>query len=276
MTTRAANVPDDVQRQGERLQETRSFEGLARLGLGARAVVYAVIGVLALKLAVGDGGATTNQKGALQTIAQGTFGKALLVLVAIGLAGYALWRLSRALLRGGPEQTERGLDRVGSLGAGIGYAVLCATAVKILAGANAGSGTPKKATGGVLDWTGGPVLVAIAGLVMLGVAIHQVHQGVSRDFLEDSKTEDMGPRVERAFTAVGVFGLVARAVVFALVGYGLVKAALEYDPDKAVGLDGALRNLADASYGGWLLGAVAAGLIGFAVYSAADARYRRV
>jgi len=73
-----------------------------------------------------------------------------------------------------------------------------------------------------------------------------------------------------------VFGHVARAVVFALIGYGLIKAAIDYDPDKAIGLDGALRKLANASYGPWLLGLVAAGLVGFAAYSVADARYRRV
>jgi hypothetical protein len=84
------------------------------------------------------------------------------------------------------------------------------------------------------------------------------------------------PAVKRAFTALGVFGHVARGVVFALIGYGLIKAAVDYDPEKAVGLDGALRKLAHASYGPVLLGIVAAGLVGFAVYSMADARYRRV
>ena len=86
----------------------------------------------------------------------------------------------------------------------------------------------------------------------------------------------MSHGVKRAFTALGVFGHVARAVVFALIGYGLIKAAIDYDPDKAIGLDGALRKLANASYGPWLLGLVAAGLVGFAAYSMADARYRRV
>ena len=62
----------------------------------ARGVVYGVIGVLALKLALGDGGQATNQQGALQTIANRSFGETLLILLAFGLAGYALWRLIRA------------------------------------------------------------------------------------------------------------------------------------------------------------------------------------
>jgi hypothetical protein len=265
-----------AQRQGEKLAGARQFAWLARAGLAARAVVYAIIGVLALKLALGDGGKATNQQGALKTIAGQPFGKTLLILVAVGLAGYALWRLTRAALGHGPEQSDSGMDRVAALASGIVYAALCVTAVKIVAGASTGSGSPKKATGGVLDWTGGPWLVGIAGVVLIGVAAYQAHKGLTEKFLDDSKTGQMSRGVQRAFTALGIFGHLARAVVFTLVGYGLIRAAIDYDPQKAVGLDGALRKLADASYGPWLLGLVAAGLIGFAAYSAADARYRKV
>ena len=274
-TPHAAPVPQ-ARMQGDRLARTHEFEALARAGLAARGVVYAIIGLLALKLALGDGGKATNQQGALRTIADRPFGKTLLVLVAIGLAGYALWRLLRAALGHGPEQHDSGSDRVAALASGIAYAILCVTAVKILAGASTGSGTPKKATGGVLDWAGGPLLVGIAGAALIGVAGYQAYKGIKKKFLEDSKTEQMSHGVKRAFTALGVFGHVARAVVFTLIGYGLIKAAIDYDPDKAIGLDGALRKLANASYGPWLLGLVAAGLIGFAAYSVADARYRRV
>jgi hypothetical protein len=86
----------------------------------------------------------------------------------------------------------------------------------------------------------------------------------------------MSPQVRKAFTGLGVFGHLARAVVFGLMGYGLVKAAVSYDADEAIGLDGALAQLSQASYGPWLLGLVAVGLIGFAAYSVADARFRKV
>jgi hypothetical protein len=274
-TPDAASI-QGAQRQGDKLAGARQFEWLARAGLAARAVVYAIIGVLALKLALGDGGKATNQQGALKTIAGQPFGKTLLIVVAAGLAGYALWRLTRAALGHGPEQSDSGMDRVAALASGIVYAALCVTAVKIVAGAGTGSGTPKKATGGVLDWAGGPWLVGIAGVVLIGVAAYQAHKGLTEKFLDDSKTGQMSRGVQRAFTALGIFGHLARAVVFTLVGYGLIRAAIDYDPQKAVGLDGALRKLQDASYGPWLLGLVAAGLIGFAAYSAADARYRKV
>lgn len=249
---------------------------LARAGLAARGLVYAVIGVLAVELALGQGGGADNQTGALRTIARQPFGKVLLVLVAIGLAGYAAWRLLRAAAGHGAEQRDDRGDRIAALASGIAYVVLCVTAVKILLGAGAGSGTPKHAAAGVLGWPAGPVLVAIAGVVLIGVGGYQAHKGITRSFLEDSRTGEMTPAVTKAFTIVGVVGHLARAVVFALIGYGLVTTAIAYDPHKAVGLDGALRELAHATYGRVLLAIVAAGLIAFASYSFADARYRRL
>src|SRR5215207_3722185 len=263
---------------GDDVARSPQFEWLARAGLVARGVVYAIIGVLAIKLALGDGGGKANQQGALETIARQPFGKALLIVMAIGLAGYAIWRLLRAALGHGPEASDDTKERIAGLASGIAYTMLCITAVSILigSGSSGGGGSPDKATGGVLDWPGGQILVAIAGLIMIGVGLEQGYKGVKKKFLEKSKTEQMSESVEKAFTALGVFGHVARMVVFAMIGYFLVRAAIDYDPDKAVGLDGALSKLGQASYGPVLLGIVAAGLVGFAAYSIADARYRRV
>lgn len=273
----AAGTPvREAQAKGDDLVRGRPFEWLARAGLVARGVIYGIIGILAIKLALGDGGKTTNQNGALNTIARQPFGKALLILMAIGLAGYASWRLVRAAVGHGPEASDDTKDRIAGFASGIAYASLCVTAVLILVGSGGGSGSPDKATGGVLGWTGGPILVAIAGLVMIGVGLDQGRRGIKKEFLEKSKTEEMSEPVERSFTALGVVGHLSRMVVFALVGYFLIRAALDHDADKAVSLDGALTAVGQASYGPILLGLVAAGLIAFAAYSVADARYRRV
>ena len=128
----------------------------------------------------------------------------------------------------------------------------------------------------MLGWPGGQVIVAIAGLVLIGVGLYQGYEGVRKKFLEKSKTEEMSEKTEKVFTALGMAGHLARMVVFALIGYFLMKAAIDFDPDKAVSVDGALAALAKASYGPVLLGIVAAGMVAFAAYSVADARYRRV
>ena len=264
---------------GEDVARSKHLERLARAGLVARGVVYGLIGILAIKVAFGSGGETTDQQGALKTIAGQPFGKVLLVLVAIGLAGYALWRLVRAAIGHGPETGEDDAkDRISGVVSGIAYGALCFTAVKILIGSSSSSSSSKteKATGGVLDWPLGRYLVIVAGLVVLGVAVDQALKGIKQKFREDSKTEQMSPGVDQAYTAVGVVGHLARAVVFALIGWFVVKAAIDYDPDKAVGLDQALAKLSSSAFGPVVLGIVAAGLIAFACYSVLDARYRRV
>ena len=266
----------EAQSKGEDVARTRQFEWLARAGLVARGVIYAIIGILAVKLALGDGGKTTNQQGALETIAKQPFGEALLILMAIGLAGYAIWRLVRAAIGHGPEASDDTKERVAGLASGIAYAMLCVTAVSILVGSGGGSGGPDKATGGVLGWPGGQILVAIAGMVIVVVGLDQGYKGIKKKFLEKSKTEQMSEGVKRFFTALGVVGHLARMVVFVLIGYFLIRAAIDFDPDEAVSLDGALTALGEASYGPVLLAIVAAGLIAFAAYSVADARYRRV
>ena len=80
----------------------------------------------------------------------------------------------------------------------------------------------------------------------------------------------------RWYTVIGVLGHAARGVVFLVVGFFIVRAAWQYDPKEAIGLDGALAKLAHAEYGSLLLGGVAAGLLAYALFCFVQARYRRV
>ena len=261
---------------GEAVARSDAFEWSARAGLAARGVIYGIVGVLALALALGAGGSTTSQQGALKEIAQQPFGVVLLIVMAIGLAGYAIWRLARAAIGHGKEVDDGAVDRLGGVASGICYLLLCATAIQLLIGSGSSSSGASETTGGVLGWPGGTWIVGIAGLIVIGEGLHQGYKGVSKKFLEKSKTEQMSPAVESSFTKIGIFGHLARMVVFVLIGYFLLKAAIDYNPDAAVTLDGALSKLAQATYGPVILGLVAGGLLAFGVYSFADARYRRV
>jgi uncharacterized protein DUF1206 len=266
-----------AQSAGEEVARSTLFEWTSRAGFVARGVIYGIIGILALELALGAGGKVTDQQGALKTIAHQPFGEILLILVAIGLGGYAVWRFVRAALGHGPESSDSGFDRVAALASGVVYAGLCFVAVKVLLNDKASSsGNPHKAAAGVLGWPAGTWLVGIAGAIMFGVGLYQGYRGLSKDFLHDSKTEEMKPAERTWICRLGVFGHLARMVVFCLVGVFLVKAALDYDPSAAIGLDGALAKIVNASYGPWLLAIVACGLIAFALYSVSDARYRRI
>jgi hypothetical protein len=262
---------------GEEVVHSAPFEWFARAGFIARGLIYGIIGILAVKLALGVGGKTTNQQGALRTIAHQPFGEFLLILVAIALAGYACWRIFRAALGHGPEGSDSGFARIAALASGLVYAAICAIAVKLLLGSPPGSSSnPHKATAGVLGWPAGPWLVGAVGAILIGVGLYQGWRGLSRDFLNDAKTEEMGPSVRKWIEWLGVFGHLARMVVFGLGGVFLIKAAIDFNPGAAVGLDGALAKVAHQSYGELFLGVVATGLVAFALYSFSDARYRRI
>ena len=271
-------VPRSAQRGGEAVASRREFAWFARYGLVARGVSYGIIGMLAFQLAVGSGGKTTTQRGALLEIAERPFGRALLIAMIIGLASYAIWRLLRAGIGHGTQDADSAGERIAGAASGLAYLALSFTAVQILVGADSGGGTnsPKRTTGGILDWTGGTTLVATIGAILIAVALYQGYAALSKRFLKDSNTAHMNRGIERAFTALGVIGHLARMVVFGLIGYGLVKAAINYNPRNAIGLDGALSQVSQYSYGPFLLGIVATGLIGFALYSIADARYRKI
>ena len=261
---------------GEGFVNTRVFAMLSRAGFVARALIYGIIGLLAFDLVIGHGGKIANQQGALRTVEQRSFGHLLLALLAIGLGGYATWRLFRAFLGHGREGADRGLERVGAFGSGIVYALLCVVAIQILTGPGTSGGSAKKTASDVFTWPAGRWLVGAAGLVFAGVSIYQFIRGVRQKFLDDSKIEQMPQVVETWFTIFGTIGHVARAVIFGMIAVFLLKASYDYKANDAIGLDGALAKLYDGAYGSWLLGAVAAGLVVFACFSLVEARYRRI
>jgi len=235
--------------QGERVIHHDGLAWLARAGLLARGCVYGIIGLLAIKLALGSEGRTTNQTGALETIARQPLGKLLLGVLAVGLAGYAAWRLLRAAIGHGTREADGSLDRLAAAGSGLAYGALCVAAVEILSGgaASGGASAPKSTTAGVLGWSGGQELVAIAGASLIGVALYQGYRGVSRKFMEQADTARMNRGVRRTYAVLGTCGHLARMVVFGLSGYGLLIAAIEFEPHRAVGLDGAQRRRATAA-----------------------------
>ena len=261
---------------GRDFVHSTAFEVLSRAGFVARGLIYGIIGVLAFLVAVSDKGKLTDQEGAIRELADKPLGTFLLVVVAIGLGGYSIWRLFRAALGHGPEASDSTIERLGGVGSGLVYGALCIATVKILTDSSSDSSNPDETTAGVFDWPAGRWLIGIAGLVLIGVGVYQLVKGLRQTFLEELKTEQMRPEVKTWITRIGTVGHVARAVVFALIGWFLLKAAYEFDANEAVGLDGALTKILKADYGPWLLGVVSAGLIAFGVYSVSEARYRKI
>jgi hypothetical protein len=281
--------PDHVRQQarqiGRRAERTVREYGswvvaLGRFGYVAKGVVYLVVGGLAARAAWGDGGGTTDSRGALSQIVQAPLGSLALALMALGFVGYAAWRLVQALL----DTERKGSDARGLLTRGtylvVGavYLGLALSAVRLLLGSGGGSGEDS-----TRDWTAwllgqplGPWLVGLAGLVTLGVGVSHAYIGLSARFRQQLKLEEMGGDVGRWVTLLGRVGFTARAVVFCLLGLFLLSAAWYAEPGQARGLAGALDALSQQPAGPWLLGAVALGLFAYGVFALAEARFGRM
>ena len=257
------------------------YAWLARTGLVAKGISFGIVGVLAIKLALGDGGKATSRQGAMQALSHNSFGKVLLIVLAFGFAAYAIWRFVQAFAERGDDDGEAKTwaKRAGYLGRGLIYAGLTFTTIKILTGSGGQESQNQKAhktTAAILGWPGGRWIVGLAGLCIVGAGLWNAYRGVTKKFEDRWRTGRMSNTERKWGSRAGVLGHLARAVVFTLVGIFITKAAVDYDAKEAIGIDGALQKLVNQSYGPWLLGVTAAGLLAYGVFCLVDARYRDV
>ena len=256
---------------------------LGRAGFAANGLVYVLVGVLSAQAALGVGGETTDPEGALVHIIQAPFGQVVLGVVAVGLAGYAIWRLLQAVL----DSEQKGTDpaglasRIGFGVSGVVYLGLAGTAVGLLLGnvggdsAN-GDQAAQDRTALLLNQPFGRWLLAIVGVIVIGTGVAQIVNAWRAKFREELKEGEIDQGQREWITWVGRLGYVARGVVLWLVGLFLIVAAVQAEPQQARGLGGVLATLASQPAGPWLLGAVAVGLAAYGVFLLVEARYRRM
>lgn len=250
----------------------------ARFGLTAQGVVYALVGILAIKAAVGSGGRVGGSKEAVQYLGSQPFGQVLLVLVGIGLFAYAAWRLIMAIV----DTENDGSDasgiarRVGYAASGLVNAGIGITALQMALGSSDAGGGAKTWAGKIMSEPFGHWLVGLVGAVIIGVGIYQFYAVYTKRFLEKLDMASMSDKVRRAVVRMGQAGHAARGVVFSIIGVALVSAALTHDPSEAQGMGEALHTVAGSTHGQILLILVAAGLLAYGGFTVALARYRRV
>ena len=261
----------------DKATDSTSLEVAGRAGLCVRGALHITIGLLALRIAFGDLAENADTQGAIRAVARQPMGRLLVALLALGFAGYAVWRMTEAFVD--PED-KSGWKRVGYAGRGLLYAGFCVTAVRlVLAGSSEGGGggdRTKTLTARALELPAGRFLVGAAALVLFAIAGWNAWRAISGSFSKELKQFEMSRQMSRLGLVAGTAGHAARAVAYALVGGFLVRAAIRHDPDKGVGLDAALKELAMTTGGPLLLAAVAIGLLLFGVFQLVLARYRRV
>jgi len=243
----------------------------------ARGVIYILIGWIAVLVALGQTSHEADQQGALQLLARQPYGSISLLLLGIGFAGYALWRLSEAAF-GVTVDGHRTGPRLKSLARAVIYAFFSYLTFKILLGAGGGSQARRQQdlTASVMHHTAGRWVVGIVGLVIVIAGAVLIAEGIRRKFLKYLQLGGVSPRTRRIVEWLGVIGTAARGAVFALAGILVVEAAVTYQPSKAGGIDKALLTLRGEPFGEFLLAIAALGLVIFGIYGLCEARWRKV
>ena len=254
------------------------IEGLARAGFAAKALLYGTVGVLAARMALGNGGDAPDARGAMFSVQNAPFGRLLLGLVAVGLLGYSIWRVVQAVV----DPERRGSDakglalRLSFAARGLTHGALAISALRLAIG------NPPEGDGNdaerwaerALGVTGGRSLLWIIALSIGAYGIYQLYLAfaakLSKQLQFGKISAELGPWV----IGVSRVGIAARGIVFAMIAVLLAGAATRQSPARAGGMDDALESL--TGLGKWPFIGIAIGLIAYGAYELLNARYRRI
>lgn len=287
----ARNAGDRAKSATGTMAGSLPVRGLSRFGLACRGAVYVLVGYLAGRIALAAAGEPeaapgqpADAQGAVQQVAGSPPGRLLLVLLALGLVGYAVSQLVEVVFRPGRAESRarRWSQRLISAWGVVLYGAFAASTVSFLLGSrratSPGSSSRQDTalTARILREPLGRPLVVLVGVLLVGAGLEMGRRAVRLNFRERFNPAQVGPWVGRVARILGSVGCWSRAAVFALVGGFVVHAGVTFDPSDAKGLDASLRSLARTAYGPALLGVVAVGLVAYGIYCVLEARYRQL
>lgn len=255
------------------------LEPLARLGYASKALIYALVGALAVLAAVNRGGQVTDTSGALKVVLSQPFGRVLLFVLAIGLCGYAAWRLLDAVRD--PDRhgtTIRGLvTRIGNAVRGVVYGALGIEAFRLVRGLSGSNGEEAHLWASRLMHVPlGDVALVIVGLIVCAYGVSEVVDSV---LARPDRLIDMTPVPPPWRTPlhrIMKFGVGSRGLIICTLGVFLVRAGIRERPADAAGTRESMIELASAVEGRWLLLLIACGLLAYAVDQGVHAWCRRI
>jgi len=251
------------------------FKTLAKVGYAVNGLLHALIGAIAISLAVGAGGESADQSGALGELAASPGGIFVIWTIVVGLAALGLWQVLQAFLVPGSDPQKVWVHRLKELGKGVAYLFVAGTALTVaLTGSADSSGSTASASASVLALPGGPVLLMIAGVAVLAIGGYFVYKGVAQKFTEDLAVPS--GTLGTVTVGLGVAGYIAKGIAVGVVGILVIVAGFTVDPSQSTGLDGALRSLASLPFGVAILVLVGLGLIAYGVYCLFRARFARL
>jgi Domain of Unknown Function (DUF1206) len=253
--------------------------GLARLGYLARAVVYILVGVLAARGAAGTRSGAEDTRGALGELLEAPFGRVILGVVALGLAGYAAWRLVDAVMDAEGRGTEgKAMAKRALVGlSGVTHAALALAAARMaLSSTREGGNHEAGLVARTMEAPFGRWLVVLAGLGIAAFGVYEASRALQGKPLRKLDLSRLESHAREGVEKASKIGGTARGVVYVIIGLLILRAGITYDPSKAGGFGGALETLGRQPAGPWLMGIMALGLVAYGVFEVAEARYRRI
>jgi hypothetical protein len=272
------SATQQVRSSASRAANSKPLELLARGGFIAYGVIHLLFAWLALQVAYGNSSRETDQSGALQTLAKQPAGEFLVILIIIGMVAMAIWQAFEAAIgESGLRDKAAMAERIVSGCRAVLYLYIGWLGYKVITGANASqSQSQQSSASSMMDSGFGRFLVGLTGVIVVGVGVGLVVYGLKKKFEERLNTGQMRPSVHTTVRRLGMAGYTSKGIAYGIAGLLIVTAAVKYDPEKAGGLDAALKTLAGHSYGPWLLGLIALGIACFGVYCFFQAKYRKV
>jgi len=249
---------------------------MARAGYGARGVVFLMVAALALFS--GFAGAEPDTNSALETLLQQPFGRIWIGLIGLGLAGFVVWRLAQSLANAdGQDDDAKGYAiRAALFGSAITYAGLAMTSILMalqMSNGSGGSGGEEGIAAWVMSQPFGRYLAGIIGIGFIIGGIVTAMKGIKRSF---GRYLELDAEKNSPAVLISIYGLVARGVVFGIIGVLFLYAAFNIDPEQAGGMAEAMAWLRELPFGGIIYAVVAVGLAAFGIYNFVEARYRRI
>lgn len=255
------------------------LESLARLGYASKALIYAIVGLLAILTASNQGGRITDTSGALRVVLTQPFGNTLLIILALGLSSYAVWRLLDAYADPDRDGTTKAglITRIGHAVRGCVYGALALDAFRLLRGLRGSRGDEAELwTARLLDLPLGALLVAVIGGIVAAYGVWEFISSVRGRHDPKVDWSAVPGHLRVGLQRLCRFGVGVRGTLIATLGLFFVRAALTQDPDKAAGARESLLHLGGLVEGRWFLAVLAAGVLAYAVDQAVHARYRRI
>ncbi len=252
---------------------------VARLGYVARGIVFLLVAGLAVRAAVLRFSQVEGARGALSVLGPDLFGRAVLAMLAIGIAGYVVWRFTQAVTlpveSGG---TLAGILRRIAYGAtGLFYGVLAYTAAELAMGVPSGTDETEEWTAWLLQVPFGSTVLVMIGAGLAAGGVHTVYRGVFRRFLRVYDTDHTSAGALRVYRTFGIVGLTSVGMALAASGVFVIVAAVREDATRIHDLGEVLELVGSGGpYGPFLLATAAVGIGAYAAHCFLLAQYRRI